>query len=100
MIHGVTYSRVMPITEDVAIDRLNTLCRGSALYPHYGTPGLAFPFGWTKAFRRNPPFVMALSRPLRLSPHRASPGWPHVYQRHNDHRRGQTYTIPHGDLVP
>ena len=37
LIHGVTYSRVMPITEDATIDRLNTLCRGSALYPHYGT---------------------------------------------------------------
>ena len=71
LIHGVTYSRVMPITEDAAIDRLNTLCRGSALYPHYGTPGLAFPFGWTKAFRRNPPFVMHSPRPLRPTP---SPG--------------------------
>ena len=37
MIHGVTYSRVLPITEGAAIDSLNTLCRGSALYPHYGT---------------------------------------------------------------
>ena len=34
LIHGVTYSRVRPITEDAAIDKLNTLCRGSALYPH------------------------------------------------------------------
>ena len=33
----MTYSRVLPITEGAAIDRLNTLCRGSALYPHYGT---------------------------------------------------------------
>ena len=37
LIHGVTYFRAMPITEDAAIDRLNTLCRGSALCPHYGT---------------------------------------------------------------
>ena len=32
---------------------------------------------------------MTLSRPLRPNPQRASPGWPRVYQRHTDHRRGQ-----------
>ena len=37
----------MPMTEDAAIGSLNTLCRGRALYPHYGTHGLALPFGWT-----------------------------------------------------
>ena len=38
---------------------------------------------------------MPLSRPLRPYPQRASPGWPAVYQRHTDHRRGQNF--PHGD---
>ena len=37
----------MSVTMDSAIDRLNTLCRGSTLYPHHGTHGLALPFGWT-----------------------------------------------------
>ena len=54
----------LPITEDASLVRLVTLCRGSALYPHYGIPGPAFPFRWTKAFRRNPPFVMHSPRPL------------------------------------
>ena len=47
LIHGVTYSRVVSVIEDTAIDRLNTLYRGSALYPHHGIHGLALPFGWT-----------------------------------------------------
>ena len=45
--------------------------------------------GGPTAFRRNPSIAMTLSRPLRPNPQRASPGWPRVYQRHNDHRRGQ-----------
>ena len=32
---------------DATSDRFNTLCIGSTLYPHHGTHGLAFPFGWT-----------------------------------------------------
>ena len=73
----------MPITEDAAIDRLNTLCRGSALYPHYGTPGLAFPFGWTKAFRRKPSLCHALSPATPTnSLSGLGLGWPRVYQRH------------------
>ena len=35
------------ITMNSAIDRFNTLYRGSALYPHHGTHGLALPFGCT-----------------------------------------------------
>ena len=79
----------MPITEDAAIDRLNTLCRGSALYPHYGIPGLVLPFGWTKVLRRNPPFVMHSPGHSNPNLQRAGPGWPRVYQRHPDHRGGQ-----------
>ena len=45
--------------------------------------------GGPTAFRRNPSIAMTLSRPLRPNPQRASPGWPRVYQRHPDHRRGQ-----------
>ena len=45
--------------------------------------------GGPTAFRRNPSIAMTLSRLLRPNPQRASPGWPRVYQRHNDHRRGQ-----------
>ena len=61
--------------------------------PHSGGP---------TAFRWNQPTAMTLSRPLRPNPQRAGPGWPRVYQRHPDHRRGQ---LPLGDtptrgLVP
>ena len=51
-----------------------------ASYSHSGGP---------TAFRRNPSIAMTLSRPLRPNPQRASPGWPRVYQTHNDPRRGQ-----------
>ena len=54
LIHGVTYSRVVPITEDAAIDRFNTPCRGSALYPHHGIQGLPLPFGWTNGIPTKP----------------------------------------------
>ena len=39
---------------DSAIDRLNTLCRGSTLYPHHGTHGLTLPFGWTNDIPTKP----------------------------------------------
>ena len=42
------------MTEDAAIDSLNTLCRGSALCPHYGTHGLVIPFGWTNDIPTKP----------------------------------------------
>ena len=45
--------------------------------------------GGPTAFRQNPSIATALSRPLRPNPQRAGPGWPRVYQRHPDHRRGQ-----------
>ena len=48
--------------------------------------------GGPTAFRQNRSTAMTLSRPLRLTPHWASPGWPRVYQRHNDHRRGPSQT--------
>ena len=38
--------------------------------------------GGPTAFRQNRSTAMTLSRPLRLTPHWASPGWPRVYQRH------------------
>lgn len=46
--------------------------------------------GGPTVFRQNWSTAMTLSQPLRLTPHWASPGWPRVYQRHNDHRRGLT----------
>ena len=55
LIHGVTYSRAMSVTEDAAIDRLNAhSAEVSTLYPHYGTHGLAFPFGWTNGIPTKP----------------------------------------------
>ena len=52
--------------------------------------------GGPTAFRQNRSTAMTLSRPLRLTPHWASPGWPRVYQRHqrppswqNGPKRGQ-----------
>ena len=54
--------------------------------------------GGPTTFRRNQPTAMTLSRPLRPNPQWASPGWPHVYQRHTDHRRGQNN--PTRGLVP
>ena len=48
--------------------------------------------GGPTAFRQNQSTAMTLSRPLPLTPHWASPGWPRVYQRHNDHRRGPSLT--------
>ena len=58
--------------------------------------------GGPTAFRRNPSIAMTLSRPLRLTPNWASPGWPRVYQRHNDHRHGQNINCPtwgHGTKI-
>ena len=53
--------------------------------------------GGPTAFRQNRSIVMTPSRLLRPTPNWASPGWPRVYQRHNDHRRGQN--VPHGDRI-
>ena len=50
----MTYSRVVSVTEDAAIDTLNILCRGSALYPHLGILGLGIPFGWTNGIVMKP----------------------------------------------
>ena len=69
LIHGVTYSRVVSVIEDVAIDRLNTLCRGSTLDPHHGIHGLALPFGWTNGIPTKPSIAMTLFQPLRPTPH-------------------------------
>ena len=77
------------ITVDSAIDRLihyaelapcTHTTEPMASYSHSGGP---------TAFRRNTSIAMTLSRPLRPTPNWASPGWPRVYQRHPDHRRGQ-----------
>ena len=46
--------------------------------------------GGPRAFQQNRSIVMTLSRPLRPTPNWASPWWPRVYHRHNDHRRRQT----------
>ena len=55
--------------------------------------------GGPTAFRQNRSIVMTLSRPLRPIPNWASPGWPRVYQRHNDHRRGQTSLTETGSII-
>ena len=51
-----TYYELMPMIEDAAIDRLNTLCRGSTLYPHHRTHGLVIPFGWTNDIPTKPTY--------------------------------------------
>ena len=93
----MTYSRVLPITEGTAIDRLNTLCRGSALYPHHEIHGLVIPFGWTNDILTKPshcPDTLPATPTNSLS--MLSPGWPHAYQRHQRppswQKRSQTGT--------
>ena len=55
LIHGVTYSQVMSVTEDAAMDRFNKhYAEVSTLYPHHGTHGLALPFGWTNGIPTEP----------------------------------------------
>ena len=86
----MTYYEPVPMTEDAAIDRLNTLCRGSVLYPHYGTPGLALPYVRTTAFRQNRATAMTLSRLLRPTPPWGSVlGGPVPTKGTNGHRRGK-----------
>ena len=98
--HGVTYLRAVSVTKDAAIDRLNTLCRGSALYPHHETHGLALPFGWTSGI---PTELSRCHGTLAATPTNSlsglSPGWPHAYQRHQRpppwQKRSQTGTRYH-----
>ena len=79
----MTYFRVVSITEDAAIDRLNTLCRGSALYPHHRTHGLTLPFGWTNSVPMKPfPCHDTLPATPTNSLSGLSLGWPCAYQRH------------------
>ena len=67
------------VTVDSAIDRLihsaevahcTHTTEPMASHSHSGGP---------TAFRQNRSIAMTLSRPFRLRPHRASPGWPRVY---------------------
>ena len=96
----MTYYRVVSITEDAAIDRLNTLYRGSALYPHHRTHGLALPFGWTNGL---PTKTFPCHDTLPATPTNSlsglSHGWPHAYQRHQRppswQKRSQTGTRYH-----
>ena len=45
----------MSVTKDAAIDRFNKhYAEVSTLYPHYGTHGLALPFGWTNGVPTKP----------------------------------------------
>ena len=90
LIHGVTYSRVIPITEDTAIDRLITLCRGSALYPHHRTDGLALPFGWTNGITTElSHFHDTLTATPTNYPLGLVLGDRASDQRQNNHRRGK-----------
>ena len=89
LIHGVTYSRVVSITEDATIDRLNILCIGSTLYPHHGTHGLALPFGWTNGI---PAELSHCHDTLTATPTNSPLGLvmgDRAYQRQNNHRRGK-----------
>ena len=54
--------------------------------------------GGPTAFRQNRSTAVTLSRPLRPTPNWASPGWPRVYQRHTDHRRGQNSLMGTGSI--
>ena len=91
--HGVTFSRPRPLSTGTAIDRFNIhSAEVSTLYPHHGTHGLALPFGWTNGVPTKPIYCHGTLPAVRLTPHWASPGWPRVYQRHNDHRRGPSQT--------
>ena len=52
--------------------------------------------GGTTAFRQNRSTALTLSRPLRLTPNWASPGWPRVYQRHPT---TVVVKLPHGNRI-
>ena len=53
--HGVPYFRTRPLSAGAAIDRFNIhSAEVSTLYPHYGTHGLALPFGWTNGVPTKP----------------------------------------------
>ena len=67
------------LTVDLAIDRLIHSAE-VAHWTHTTEPMASHSHsGGPMAFRRNNFIVMTLSRPFRLSPHRASPGWPRIY---------------------
>ena len=85
------------VTVDSAIDRLIHSAKVAHCTHTMDTMASNSHSGGPTAFRLNPSIAMTLSRPLRLTPHWATPGWPRVYQRHNDHRRGQNINVPHGD---
>jgi hypothetical protein len=68
-----------------------TLCRGCALYPHYGAPGLILPFGWTGAAPTKLVYCLALLRSHRQSyPPRVMSWVAPVSPCDTCHRRGQT----------
>ena len=63
--HGVTSSRPRPLSAGAAIDRFNIhSAEVSTLYPHYGTHGLALPFGWTNGVPTKPIYYHDISQPL------------------------------------
>ena len=101
--HGVTYFRTGPLSAGAAIDRFNIHSIAVAHCTHTTEPMASHSHsGGPTAFRQNPSIATALSRPLRPNPQRAGPGWPRVYQRHPDHRRGQLplRDTPTRGLVP
>ena len=63
----------------LSIDLIYTLQR--LVHCTHTTEPMASPShsGGPTTFRQNRSIVMTLSRPFRLIPHRASPGWPRVY---------------------
>ena len=101
LIHGVTYSRAMSVTEDAAIDRFNKhSAEVSTLYPHHGTHGLALSFSWTNGIPTEPSHCHDT---LPATPTNSllglSHGWPRAYQRHQRplswQKRSQTRTRYH-----
>ena len=91
--------RTGPLSVGAAIDRFNIhSAEVSTLYPHYGTHGLALPFGWTNGVPTKPIYCHdTLPATPTNTPSGFGPGWPRVYQRHTDHCRGQN--VPHGDQI-
>ena len=83
-------TRTGPLSAGAAIDRFNIHSAEVAHCTHTTEPMASHShLGGPTAFRQNRSTAVTLSRPLRPTPNWASPGWPRVYQRHPDHRRGQ-----------
>ena len=92
-------TRTGPLSAGAAIDRFNIHSAEVAHCTHTTEPMASHSHsGGPTAFRQNRSTAVTLSRPLRPTPNWASPGWPRVYQRHPDHRRGQNSLTGTGSM--